>query len=98
MQESLHRGMRCQFKLIDSGRVEVQHRRLGTIGQLPQQLAAEIAERVHSIRFLVLIDVPLDGPLPTDCKLLVIVANASVPTIEVVEYASNAFTIQRNKC
>ncbi len=96
---NVHRGMRCQFKLKASGQIEVHHRRLGSIGLLPSALAEEIAHRAQlGSRYLGLIDVPLHGPLPTTCKLLIILASEQVATADVVEYAAQAFTAARNKC
>jgi hypothetical protein len=91
-------GTRLKFECVES-EIQVVHRVLGVLGNLPPSLAEEIIDRSRlDIRYLPIVDlIELSEP-GFVCKLLVCLAEPNVVTSELVDYTTNAFQALRKKC
>lgn len=98
LSDLLATGVRLQLRVAAEA-VEVWHRGHGRLGCLPSALAREIMSRqACNLRYLPLVDGLYEHAAASECKLLVIVAGASIPTSAVVDHAAAAFIAERVKC
>lgn len=98
LSQELCVGTRVRL-VLEGHQVQARHREVGLIGTLPPALAREFAQQAGgSLQTLSLVDSILQKPEANLCKLLVVRADDSACSAQIIEYASHAFLAERTKC